>query len=187
MHYLIYKITNKLNGKIYIGQHVTEDLDDGYMGSGLAIRRAIEKYGTENFSKEILFDVDDWELMNFIEELIVDEEFVKREDTYNVALGGQGGYLVEFTEDHKNKISQSKKGMIFTKEHRRKISEAKKKQTSPMKGRHHSEESRKKMSESLKNRYQNTEVVYRWNSKINRYTARRIKKKGLSESVKQST
>ena len=70
-HYLIYKITNNLNGKIYIGKHKTENIDDGYMGSGTVIIRAIKKYGVENFTKEILFDVYGEDLMNFLEEAIV--------------------------------------------------------------------------------------------------------------------
>ena len=54
--YYIYKITNKLNGKIYIGQHkqISASEVDTYMGSGNLIKGAISKYGEQNFTKEIL-------------------------------------------------------------------------------------------------------------------------------------
>ena len=145
-HYLIYKITNKVNGKIYIGQHQTEDLNDGYMGSGQNIRRAIKKYGVENFKKEILYYCTDWDTMNSMEEVLVDNEFINREDTYNLRVGGSHG---SFSEDTKKKMSEAvKKGM--TEEVRKKMSEAKKGRTSPRKGCHYSEEVKRKMSEAHK-------------------------------------
>ena len=68
----IYKITNLTNGKMYIGKHITSDLDDGYMGSGIVIKNAIKKYGRENFRKEWLMFCEDEEEMNYMERVFVD-------------------------------------------------------------------------------------------------------------------
>lgn len=97
-HYTVYKITNIVNGKIYVGKHHTLNLDDGYMGSGQNLKRALAKYGVENFRKEILFDFDNSDDMNSKEIEIVNEEFVARGDTYNLSLGGAG------TWDYVNKM-----------------------------------------------------------------------------------
>ena len=92
MFYTIYKITNTLNGKIYIGKHQTKDLNDGYIGSGKHLKRAQAKYGIENFKKEILFQFDNEAEMNAKEAELVTEEFCLREDTYNLCPGGRGGW-----------------------------------------------------------------------------------------------
>lgn len=92
MFYTIYKITNLLDGKIYIGKHQTNDLNDGYMGSGKHILRAIKKYGIENFKKEIIFHASNEIEMNAKEAELVTEEFCLREDTYNLCVGGNGGF-----------------------------------------------------------------------------------------------
>lgn len=88
MYYIIYKITNKINQKYYIGKHQTADLDDGYMGSGKLIQRAIKKYGVECFTKEILHIFDNEAEMNAAEKELV----VINEQTYNLAPGGRGGF-----------------------------------------------------------------------------------------------
>lgn len=88
MYYTIYKITNKLNGKFYIGKHQTKNLDDGYMGSGKLIRAAIKKYGLKNFEKEILHIFETEAEMNEAEANLV----VIGEDSYNLCRGGQGGF-----------------------------------------------------------------------------------------------
>lgn len=94
MFYTVYMITNKLNGMKYIGKHKTDNLNDGYMGSGFRIKRAIAKYGIENFSKEFLFIFNSESEMELKEQELVDEDWVKRSDSYNIATGGQGGDIL---------------------------------------------------------------------------------------------
>ena len=87
-HYLVYQIEDNLNKKIYIGVHSTLKINDGYMGSGTGLKKAISEYGIENFSKTIIYDFDNEEDMLDKEAEIVNEEFIKRNDTYNIMLGG---------------------------------------------------------------------------------------------------
>ena len=103
-YYLVYQTTNLVNGKIYIGKHETDNLDDGYLGSGTLIQRAIEKYGEQNFKREILFECSSQEEMNAKEAELVNEEFLKRDDVYNIKLGGQGGWDYCNTPERHNNI-----------------------------------------------------------------------------------
>lgn len=92
MKYYLYQITNLVNAKIYVGVHKTKNLDDGYMGSGKVISAAILKHGAENFKKDILEHFDTSEAMYAKEKEIVTDEFLLREDTYNLRRGGTGGF-----------------------------------------------------------------------------------------------
>ena len=57
-HNIVYITTNLINGRQYIGDHSTDNLNDGYLGSGKALIKAISKYGKENFKREILEECD---------------------------------------------------------------------------------------------------------------------------------
>lgn len=89
MYYLVYKITNKIDKKIYIGCHKTKNIDDGYMGSGTYLKRAIKKYGLENFEKIILYNFDNNLDMLKKEAELVNRDFIKRKDVYNIVEGGK--------------------------------------------------------------------------------------------------
>jgi hypothetical protein len=92
LYHYVYKITNKVNNKFYVGVHKTVDLNDGYFGSGKLIKRAIAKYGIDNFEKTIIYYATTEEEAYELEALIVDEDFISRKDTYNLNVGGQGGW-----------------------------------------------------------------------------------------------
>lgn len=92
MNYTIYKTTNNINGKYYIGAHKTEIINDNYFGSGIALKEAINKYGIENFSKEILFIFETKEEMFKKEKEIISEEVVNDKMSYNMKIGGFGGW-----------------------------------------------------------------------------------------------
>lgn len=114
----IYKTTCKVNGKIYIGQcKKTLTKSKNYLGSGVLIRKAVDKYGKNNFIKEILFET------NYLEELNLKEvEFIslfksyEHSIGYNIALGGGGTlgvsyknpnaakYLIEYVKKYGNPI-----------------------------------------------------------------------------------
>jgi group I intron endonuclease len=174
MYYLIYKITNNLNGKIYIGQHMTDNLDDGYMGSGLVISRAVKKHGVKNFTKEILYFCTDWDTMNSMEEAIVNEAFVAREDTYNLKTGGSHGIPSEETRRRlsavrkglhcKSKYKKTKStriGRPHTEETRRKMSEARMGKIPWNKGRPMTEKQKKKISATKKKQWKQKQMQYK--------------------------
>jgi hypothetical protein len=91
--YTVYKITNQTNQKFYIGVHKTNDPYDSYMGSGIAIKNAIKKYGRDSFTKEILLLTESKdEAYTKERELTVDYD---KSSNYNMKLGGVGGFTKE--------------------------------------------------------------------------------------------
>jgi hypothetical protein len=86
-----YRIENTLNGKFYYGVHGTNNLEDGYFGSGKRLNYAIEKYGRENFVKENLIFFETYNQALEYEAEIVNEELVLDPSCYNLKRGGKGG------------------------------------------------------------------------------------------------
>ena len=211
-HYLVYKTTNLVNGKIYIGKHETDNLDDGYLGSGNLLGRAIEKYGRENFKREIMFECSSKEEMNAREAEFVNEEFLKRDDVYNIKLGGQGGFdfinstginnssgnagkggqkngqlLREDSNYRKNCCEKISKGLRRVwKEH----PETFKNFTPGWSGKHHSEESKEKIRKAMqqctgdRNNSWGTKWMYNEELKITRRVKANEIQKLLSEGWK---
>lgn len=135
MKYYIYKITNKINGKIYIGFHGCDCdfMDDDYYGSGCLIKKALNKYGKDNFEREVLFVFESEEEAKTKEREIVNEEFLSQDHVYNIALGGVGGGLIGeknpfFGKKHTEKtlqiLSDKGKERSHTTETKTKISES---------------------------------------------------------------
>ena len=108
IYYLIYEITNLINGKNYIGQHITTDPNDNYMGGGVRIRAAIKKYGRGNFKKEILLYAKNEAALNFFEKCLVTPEFISSSDNYNLKEGGGSKGIP--SEESKKKMSEAQKG-----------------------------------------------------------------------------
>ena len=97
----VYKTTNLITKDIYIGVHSSTNPNDEYLGSGLRIKRSIEKYGVENFTKEILFIFKTKEECYLKEREIVTEDFILLDNTYNIKPGGMGSKGLKWTKKQK--------------------------------------------------------------------------------------
>ena len=168
--FIIYKITNKRNGKIYIGCHQTEKADDRYWGSGKRLWHSINKFLKENpgksiedgYTKEILHFCEDRQSMLAKEKELVNYEFINRKDTYNLMIGGHGG---GHSEETKKKMSEDRKGKNLGSRGFKHSEETKKKMSDDRKGRKCwqegipvTEKTKKKISESVKTAMANPEV-----------------------------
>ena len=90
--YYVYKTTNIVNNKIYVGVHKSDNIQsDEYIGSGKYLNSAVIKYGKDKFKRQILYQFESKEKAYLMQSQIVDKQFVKRKDTYNIKLGGEGG------------------------------------------------------------------------------------------------
>jgi len=165
----IYLTRNKITGKIYVGKHQTNTRDDGYLGSGTYLERALHKYGRENFEREILEECAS-DLLSEREIYWIDElKVLNKSIGYNFAEGGMGGHTGNYEAVRKKamgrkrpdmvgennpmkssltarKLSERFKGIPKSEEHKKKVSETKVGQSyGPM-----SEAHKQKISKRLK-------------------------------------
>lgn len=203
--YCIYRITNKINGKTYIGQHKYKDLNDDYMGSGKHLKAAQAKYGIENFKKEILvFNVSKKEHIDLLEKTFIaaEREKVGVENCYNITGGGEGALGRPTSKETKAKLSAANKGKVRTAAMRAHWSavhkgkklpeETRKKMSEAQKGRKLTEEHKRKLSEALKGKYVSEETRKKiseakkgnTNTKGKHWKLSEETKKKISESLK---
>ena len=172
MFYLIYKITNVINGKFYIGMHQTNNINDGYMGSGKRLKLAVKKYGLKAFNKEILFIYDnEYDMKQKEKELVIIDENI----SYNLCDGGKGGFSYinrmqlnitgvknrNYNEIIKKVVNAKKENnYVHSIETRKKISNGIKnnkirneKISNSLKGKFKSEEHKRNISKSLKKKW----------------------------------
>lgn len=161
---VIYLTTNLINGKKYIGKDARNQ--PYYLGSGKYLKKAIQKYGKENFKKEILQECSTLEELNeaelkWLKKLNCKSSSIYYNATDTLTPSSHGRKL---SEEHKKKISESNKGKKLSDEHKKKLSkirtgvkrgplnrEIKDKISSSLIGRKKSIQSKLKMSEKKRN------------------------------------
>lgn len=93
MFHFLYKTTNVLTGRYYIGVHSTCDLNDGYLGSGTLLKASIRKYGRELHFREILEFAETREEVFLLEKQTVNLSLLADPMCLNLAHGGRGPML----------------------------------------------------------------------------------------------
>ena len=121
-HY-IYKTTCKITGKFYVGMHSTDNLEDGYLGSGKILGYSRNKYGDENHVREILEFVSSRDELKQREKEIVNEEMLRHPLNINLKYGGDGGWPTNSLEHQSNAgrlggLTSKGNARFFTREQR---------------------------------------------------------------------
>ena len=101
MYGYIYKITNKVNNKVYIGLHKYNkpEIDPKYKGSGIVLQEAYKKYGEDNFSITYICSAETRSKLDELEKFYIQKyrDELGQENVYNIANGGQGGDIYPMT------------------------------------------------------------------------------------------
>lgn len=114
MYGYIYLITNKINNKVYIGQHKYNkpELDPTYKGSGIILAEAYKKYGESNFNATYICEADSRAELDELEISYIQHyrNILGTENVYNIADGGQGGDFYPMTIERRQKIGNALRG-----------------------------------------------------------------------------
>ena len=147
-YHFTYKTINLINSKYYFGVHSTNNLNDGYLGSGTNILKAIQKYGKENFKLIILEHYESRDEANKAEFILVDKTVVSDINSYNMIVGGQDSYMLNKVHSLLTirKLSNATKGKIRSPETRAKMSLSKMGNKNPWYNKQLSDSIRAKMS-----------------------------------------
>jgi len=201
-YHFIYKTTNLLSGKYYIGMHSTDNLEDGYLGSGNRIRLAVRKHGKENFKREILEYCETREELGKREEDIVNLDEIAKVECMNLIVGGViSGFMDEehmikcsvagqkaFREKFNNDLNYKKEILVkMSLGAIKAMSEGKMKpwsETYDWTGKNHSDETKHKISESMKGKNAgtlNSQYGSCWITKDG--TNKKIKKEDLDSFI----
>lgn len=153
---IIYKTTNLINGKIYIGQDSHNN--PNYFGSGEILKNAIKKYGKENFTKEILEHCNNKDELNDKEIYwVAYYDSTNKDVGYNICVGGQGGMILTDEEKEErgiyDKIAESHTGRELTDEHKTAIKQGLSKYKKDNPYEHLSEEEKQKRKIGKYNNY----------------------------------
>jgi len=111
-YHIIYKTTCTVTGKFYIGMHSTDDINDGYLGSGSILSRSVKKYGKDKHTYEVLEFLPDRKSLGLREEELITEELRANPMCMNIRTGGTGNQPGKaLKEETKAKMSVSLKKM----------------------------------------------------------------------------
>ena len=162
-HHILYKTTNLVNAKYYVGIHSTNNKNDGYLGSGRIFIKALKRYGRQNFQRTILKEFKSREEALIGEAHIVNEDFISKTDNYNVTLGGKNGIGksnkgYKHSEEAKKIIGESSIGRMLGKT-RSHTEEAKRKIIEALTGREVSESTKGKIGDKNRGLKRSAEVV----------------------------
>ncbi|MND31784.1 hypothetical protein D3C80_223430 [compost metagenome] len=126
-HHILYKTTCSMSGKFYYGIHTTDDLDDGYLGSGIYIKRSIAKYGRAAHTRVVIASFDTREEMVLAECELVTTDLMTDPMCMNMKIGGLGGWShvtvawnkgLPFSAESRMKMSAAHTGKVLSEEHR---------------------------------------------------------------------